>query len=274
MSCAAPSPSRRLCTGLIALALGASLAQAQAPHAGAASSKPQVAASQPRVVPPRPHVPKPSKTRASYNIGLSFGQALRGASLTPSTISLRQLERGLRDAMAGKRFQREDQQVIQAYVMEVRQKIGKRNIARAKAFLAVNAKKPGIVTTPSGLQYKVITPGSGEPPKRTDIVSVLYTGKLLNGTEFDGTDKRGNRPASFPLGTMIPGWQEALSLMKPGAKWEIFIPPNLGYNMNSRGPIPPGSLLVFNVQLLKVTKSRPPPAFRPHPLLPPPPAHR
>lgn len=257
MTRAAASLPRRLCTSLaFALAFpGATLAQAHATHASPHARK------APAATPA-----KPTRTAASYNIGLSFGQGLRGAHLTTRTLSILALDRGLRDAMRGKTFNRDDQLLIRAYVIKVGQALGRRNLARAKAFLARNAKRPGVVTTPSGLEYKVLTPGKGDSPTRMDTVSVLYRGTLLDGTEFDGTDKRGNQPSSFPLGTVIPGWQEALSLMKPGARWEIFIPPNLAYNMNQRGPIPPGSLLVFNVQLLKVTK--PTRMTPPRPVLP------
>jgi FKBP-type peptidyl-prolyl cis-trans isomerase len=208
---------------------------------------------------------------ASYNIGLMFGQQLRGASLTARSLSVEDLTKGLRDALGGKQFDRQQNMAIQSYVMAIRKAVGEENAAKATAFLATNAKKPGVMTTASGLQYRVLTEGSGEPPARTDTVTVNYIGRLLDGTEFDGNDRRGGQPASFPLATMIPGWQEALMLMKPGAKWDVYVPPNLAYGLNARGPIPPGSLLQFNVELLKVTKPTPPPAAAIQPQLPKPP---
>ena len=123
------------------------------------------------------------------------------------------------------------------------------NHRAAAKFLDENAKKPGIVTTASGLQYKVLAPGSGDSPKPTDEVTVNYRGTLLDGTEFDSSYKRG-QPASFPVNRVIPGWTEALQLMKPGAKYELFVPPQLAYDMRSRPPIPPGSMLMFEVELL------------------------
>src|SRR5438270_271753 len=113
------------------------------------------------------------------------------------------------------------------------------------------AEKPDVVTTASGLQYKVLNAGNGDSPKKTDEVTVNYRGSLINGTEFDSSYKRG-QPATFPVNGVIPGWTEALGLMKPGAKWELFVPPQLAYDMQSRPPIPPGSLLIFEVELLSV----------------------
>jgi FKBP-type peptidyl-prolyl cis-trans isomerase FklB len=127
------------------------------------------------------------------------------------------------------------------------------NHRAAAKFLAENAKKPDIVTTASGLQYKVISPGSGDSPKGSDEVVVNYRGSLLDGTEFDSSYKRG-QPATFPVGAVIPGWTEALQLMKPGAKYQLWVPPQLAYDMrvNPGAPIPPGSMLVFDVELLSI----------------------
>lgn len=271
MSCAV-CPSRGLFQGLIVTLLlgGASLAQAQTSsqasqhlHAGASAS--HAIPAHPALPPPPP---TPTKAEASYNIGLSFGTQLHGASLSLKTLSIAELNKGLRDALGGKRFDRKSQQIIQLYVIAIRRELGKQNIAKATAFLARNGKKPGVITTASGLQYKILTPGSGTPPTRTDTVTVSYKGTLLDGTEFDGTDRHGGQPASFPLGTVIRGWQEALSLMKPGARWEIYIPPDLAYGAPGRGPIPPGSLLKFDVQLIKVTKPTMPRFAPQHPMVP------
>src|SRR5581483_5119718 len=121
----------------------------------------------------------------------------------------------------------------------------------------------------SGLQYHVINPGSGEGPKPTDEVTVNYRGTLLNGTEFDSSYKRG-QPATFPVNGVIPGWREALVLMKPGAKWELWIPPNLAYDERSPPPIPPGSMLIFDVEMIGV-KAPKAPAAAPLPQVPQPP---
>src|SRR6185437_11083349 len=109
---------------------------------------------------------------------------------------------------------------------------GNANHAAARAFLARNGKKKGVVTTASGLEYQVLKAGQGSSPKAGDMVTVNYRGKLLDGKEFDSSYKRG-QPASFPVDRVIPGWQEALELMKPGAKWRIFVPPRLAYDLNS-----------------------------------------
>jgi FKBP-type peptidyl-prolyl cis-trans isomerase len=145
------------------------------------------------------------------------------------------------------------------------------NHQAAAKFLAENGKKPGVTTTASGLQYKVLTAGSGESPKATDEVTVNYRGTLLDGTEFDSSYKRG-QPATFGVSRVIPGWTEALQLMKPGAKYQLFIPPQLAYDMRSRPPIPPGSMLIFDVELLSskapqpaAANPTPPPATPPAP---------
>jgi FKBP-type peptidyl-prolyl cis-trans isomerase len=258
---------------------GATLAEAQG-SSPAGQSSPPPAAAQPKTpaagAPAAPAPAVPDKAQASYNFGLYFGMQMRAGNLSPQTISMPDLERGLREALAGtKEFNREGQQAIVNYVQSVRKAIADENHAKAQAFLAANSKKPGVVTTASGLQYKVLTPGKGDAPKPTDTVSVHYTGKLLDGKEFDSTDKQGGQPATFSLGSMIPGWTEALTLMKPGAKWEIYIPPSLAYDLRPPTPvIPPGSMLVFNVELLKVLPPAAPavPALPPHPSLSPQPS--
>ena len=126
-----------------------------------------------------------------------------------------------------------------------------KNGAAAKKFLLENAKKPGVVSLPSGLQYQVLTAGSGASPKRTDSVKVNYQGTLLDGQVFDSSIQRG-APATFGLGQVIPGWVEGLQLMKAGDKWKLFVPPELAYGNRALGPIPPASLLVFEVELLEV----------------------
>jgi FKBP-type peptidyl-prolyl cis-trans isomerase FklB len=122
------------------------------------------------------------------------------------------------------------------------------------AFLAENAKKDGVKTTASGLQYKVIKSGTGESPKLSDTVKVHYQGTLIDGTIFDSSIQRGE-PISFPVGRVIPGWVEALQMMKVGDKWQLVIPANLAYGENSPTPaIPPNSVLIFDVELLGIEK--------------------
>ncbi len=122
------------------------------------------------------------------------------------------------------------------------------------AFLAENAKKEGVTTTASGLQYKVIKSGTGESPKLSDRVKVHYHGTLIDGTVFDSSVQRG-QPISFPVGRVIPGWVEALQLMKVGDKWQLFIPSRLAYGDQSPSQaIPPKSVLIFEVELLGIEK--------------------
>lgn len=142
--------------------------------------------------------------------------------------------------------------------MEERQKaqaaeMGKINAEAGKAYLEENGKRPEVKTTPSGLQYEVIEEGSGESPLPTDQVEVHYTGRLIDGTVFDSSVDRG-MPATFGVTQVIPGWVEALQMMKPGAKWRLHIPSNLAYGAQGAGPIGPNSTLIFDVELLKVIK--------------------
>lgn len=126
-------------------------------------------------------------------------------------------------------------------------------LEKGQAFLQENAKKEGVKTTASGLQYKVLTEGTGKSPKATDTVTVNYRGTLLDGTEFDSSYKRGE-PISFPLNRVIPGWTEGVQLMKEGAKYQFYIPANLAYGKQGTpgGPIGPDETLIFDVELIKV----------------------
>jgi FKBP-type peptidyl-prolyl cis-trans isomerase FklB len=127
-----------------------------------------------------------------------------------------------------------------------------KNLKDGETFLAENSKKEGVVTLPSGLQYKVEKKGAGKKPGPNDSVTVHYKGTLIDGTEFDGSYKRGE-PVSFPVGGVIPGWTEALQLMEEGSKWQLFIPANLAYGERGAGAqIGPNSTLIFEVELLKV----------------------
>jgi len=122
-----------------------------------------------------------------------------------------------------------------------------------EAFLAENKTKEGVVELPSGLQYKVIKEGTGESPDDNDVVEVHYTGKLIDGTKFDSSRDR-NEPVEFPVNGVIPGWTEALKLMKPGSQYMLYIPSKLAYGDKKTGPIPEGSTLIFDVELLEVEK--------------------
>lgn len=124
--------------------------------------------------------------------------------------------------------------------------------AAGEKFLAENAKKPGVVTRPSGLQYKVIKDGAGASPSKADVVTTHYRGTLIDGTEFDSSYAR-NEPASFGVTQVIAGWTEALQLMKPGAKWELYLPSSLAYGRHGAGgDIGPDEALIFEVELLSI----------------------
>lgn len=131
------------------------------------------------------------------------------------------------------------------------------NLKKGEAFLAENKKKPGVKTLPSGLQYRVIQEGKGPHPTDDDYITAHYEGKLIEGTVFDSSYKRGS-PIVFQLSNVIPGWQEALKLMRPGAKWEIFVPAKLAYGKKGAGKvIGPNETLIFTVELIKVDKEKP-----------------
>ncbi len=143
-------------------------------------------------------------------------------------------------------------QMVYYHKVKMEQKYGANRVA-GEEFLKLNAKKDSVVTTPSGLQYKVITMGTGDKPQPSDRVKVDYEGRLIDGTVFDSSYKRG-KAATFPVNQVIPGWTEALSLMPVGSKWEVYIPQNLGYGDREQQKIPPFSCLVFTVELHEIVK--------------------
>jgi FKBP-type peptidyl-prolyl cis-trans isomerase FklB len=144
------------------------------------------------------------------------------------------------------------QKEMMAKMTENSKKAGEKNKKEGEVFLAENKKKPGIITLPSGMQYKIMREGTGKSPKSTDTVTTHYRGTTLDGKEFDSSYKR-NEPASFPLNRVIAGWTEALQLMKVGSKWQLFIPSNLAYGENGAGQdIGPDATLIFEVELLAV----------------------
>jgi FKBP-type peptidyl-prolyl cis-trans isomerase len=172
------------------------------------------------------------------------------------------LARGLKDALAGGKTQLTEEQA-KATLMEVQtemrkkqqeqmQQAGEANKKDGEAFLAANKSKDGVVTLPSGLQYKILTQGTGPKPAASDSVVCNYRGTLIDGTEFDSSYKRGE-PATFPVSGVIKGWTEALQLMPVGSKWQLFVPSDLAYGDRAPGPeIGPGSTLIFEVELLSI----------------------
>jgi FKBP-type peptidyl-prolyl cis-trans isomerase FkpA len=151
----------------------------------------------------------------------------------------------------GQKVMTEMQEKVMQQMEAERKKISEENTAKGKKFLEENKAKEGVTTTESGLQYKVLTEGKGPKPKATDTVTVHYVGKLIDGTEFDSSQKHG-QPATFPLDGVIPGWTEVLQLMPQGSKWEVYIPSELAYGEGGQGPIPASSTLIFEIELLEV----------------------
>ena len=202
---------------------------------------------------------KSDKDKISYSIGMDIGGNLKRGS---AEVDPDMLAKGLKDSYNGDntlltedqaRQAIEDfQKTLMAKKAETMQKLSEKNKADGEKFLAENAKKEGVKSLPSGLQYKEITPGMGKSPKATDTVTVHYKGTLIEGTEFDSSYKRGE-PATFPVSGVIAGWTEALQLMKEGAKWQLFIPPNRAYGERGAGPdIGPNATLIFEVELIPV----------------------
>jgi len=192
------------------------------------------------------------KLQGSYSIGLTMGTQLRSVGLSKDTVNIDRLMAGMRDALNGTAQPgAADNERVTALIEQARTSQATTNGSAAKTFLTENGKKKDIVTTKSGLQYRVVQKGAGNSPKPVDEVTVHYRGTLLDGTEFDSSIKRG-QPATFPVNGVIQGWQEALGLMKPGAKYELFVPPELAYGNNSPPPIPPNSLLKFDVELISI----------------------
>jgi FKBP-type peptidyl-prolyl cis-trans isomerase FklB len=218
----------------------------------------------PTVAPGSDPGPAPSPDQIGYQFGLTFGTQMHGAGIAAGDVSLDAISRGLQDGLAGKSATSTDQQQIIAFVRSVQEKVVTRNRAAAQSFLERNGKEKGVITTASGLEYKVLEPGDKKAPpiSPTDQVTVEYRGKLLDGAEFDSSYTTG-KPAQFPVNGVIKGWQEALVLMKPGAKWQLFIAPDLAYGSNPRPKIPGGSLLIFDVTLVSATPSSAPAAAVP-----------
>ena len=252
----------------MALVQGYAAEQATPPPANAAASAPKLS-------------PKELKENMSYAIGTDIGRNLKRGGVE---LDLDVLGSAMKDAMAGNPSKLTDQQVQEAignYRKEAmakrdedRRKSAEKNRKEGETFLAENKKKAGIKTigvtladgTPAELQYKVITDGAGEIPKTNDTVSVNYRGTLINGKEFDSSAKHGGQPAKFQVNRVVRGWTEALSRMKAGSKWELYVPSTLAYGDQGSGPtIEPGSTLIFEVELIG-SEAPPPPAAPAQPL--------
>lgn len=202
---------------------------------------------------------KNEKDKVSYSIGLNIGGNFKSQSVD---INPDILIKGIKDALSGSKplmTEKEIQETMTAFQKEITAKQAERtkslaetNKKEGEAFLAANKGKDGVKTTSSGLQYKIIKDGNGQTPKATDTVTVNYRGTLIDGTEFDSSYKRGE-PASFPVNGVIPGWTEALQMMKVGSKWQLFLPPAIAYGERGQGRvIGPNAALIFEVELLSV----------------------
>jgi FKBP-type peptidyl-prolyl cis-trans isomerase FklB len=205
---------------------------------------------------------KTQKDKVSYSIGLDIGRNMQAQSIeVDPRIFLQGLKDGLSTDTSRARLltDTEIQTVMTEFQkemtakMEAKQKAASEKGKKAgEAFLAANKKKPGVITLPSGLQYKILKSGTGKSPKAEDTVTTNYKGTLIDGTEFDSSFKRGE-PAKFPVNGVIKGWTEALQLMKEGDSWELYIPSDLAYGDTGAGQaIAPGATLIFQVDLIKV----------------------
>jgi FKBP-type peptidyl-prolyl cis-trans isomerase FklB len=203
------------------------------------------------------------KDRVSYIIGTEIGKNFKkqAVDIDPDILT-----RGIKDAISGKQPLLTEQEVqetmaafqkeMMAKQQELAKKLGEKNKKEGEAFLAENRKKEGIKALPSGLQYKVVKAGTGKKPKSTDTVTTHYRGTLIDGTEFDSSYRRG-QPASFPVSGVIAGWTEALQLMEEGAKWQLFIPPNLAYGERGAGSqIGPNATLIFEIELISIQEKK------------------
>jgi len=208
-------------------------------------------------------VPQTDLQKESYAIGMNVGKNIANSKLE---FDRAYFNAGFYDAIDGEqRMTDEDmmatltalQQKSVQKAQEESAKLSEANIKAAEAFLAANQSKEGVVTLESGLQYRVINAADGDKPAADDVVTVHYEGRLEDGTVFDSSYNRGE-PATFPLNGVIAGWTEAVQLMSPGAKWELFIPPALGYGDRAVGQhIKPNSLLIFDVELVSIGEDEP-----------------
>jgi FKBP-type peptidyl-prolyl cis-trans isomerase len=202
---------------------------------------------------------KTQKDKFSYALGMNLGKNLhqQAVAVDPNILA-----RGLKDALTGGKTLLTDDEAraaltvaqaeVRAKQQEKMQQAGAENKKEGETFLAANKAKDGVVTLPSGLQYKILTAGTGPKPTASDTVVCNYRGTLINGTEFDSSYKRG-QPATFPVGGVIKGWTEALQLMPVGSKWQLFIPADLAYGDRGAGAdIGPGATLIFEVELLSI----------------------
>ena len=191
--------------------------------------------------------------KVSYSLGVNVAKSVKNQGL--ESIDSEAIAQAFTDVFEGNELKISEQEsnvILQEYFGKLAQKPQSQNVEAGQNFLADNAKRVGVVTTATGLQYEVLTEGSGDSPKETDQVTVHYHGTLIDGTVFDSSVERG-QPATFPVNGVIPGWVEALQLMNPGAKFKLFIPSNLAYGeRGAGGAIGPNATLIFEVELISI----------------------
>lgn len=199
------------------------------------------------------HPTSDEDTKVGYSLGYMMGSNVYDVA---SDLRVQDIVQGLQDGFANKPTNmtpEQMQQTVMAYEQRQTAKMLQDNLAKGEAFLAQNAKKPNIKTTASGLQYEVLQEGTGAKPKATDIVAVQYEGKTIDGKVFDSSAKHGGEPVVFPLNQVIPGWTEGVQLMNEGAKYRFYIPAKLAYGeQGAPGAIEPNSVLIFDIELVKV----------------------
>ncbi len=192
----------------------------------------------------------------SYGLGVAIGNNLKNSGFDSVKVEI--MSQALKEVFEGKATMKQEDadRIIQGYMAEKEKVKGQENIAKGKAFLEENKKKPGVQTTASGLQYSIIKEGTGPKPGLNDKVTTHYHGTLMDGTVFDSSVERG-QPASFPVSGVIPGWTEALQMMPVGSKWKLFLPSELAYGeRGAGGKIGPNSVLIFEVELLSIDAAK------------------
>jgi FKBP-type peptidyl-prolyl cis-trans isomerase FklB len=198
---------------------------------------------------------KSVRERASYSFGMTMGSNLKRQGVD---IDLELLIQGLRDATGGGKLQLTEEQAMEA-MQAFEKEMAAKQAADSKKFLVDNKKRPGVKTTPSGLQYKVLKTGKGNKPKTDDVVSVNYRASFVNGVEFEASPP--DKPFVTPVNQVIPGWEEALQMMDAGSRWQLFIPPDLAYGEQGSPPaIGPNTTLVFDLELVEINKPNKPAA--------------
>ncbi len=247
---------------ILSLCVVVSLSAARIASTADAPSKEAKAEKTPAAKQTSQEVLKTEKQKISYFLGMNLAKGMKAEGID---VDVDIMAMAMKHVLSGGEVLFSDEQARQigmefqkqrgAQMKQRQQEVGSKNKTAGDAFLAENKKKPGVVTTPSGLQYKVITAGSGQTPKASDTVTVHYRGTLTDGTEFDSSHKRGE-PATFPVSGVIKGWTEVLQLMKVGSKYHVFIPSELAYGERGAGNvIGPNAVLIFEVELLGIKPS-------------------